>query len=91
MTLKTQIISLVFSFLFGVLFSILVNLNYRWLFTKCRFFQIIITMVFVIDCALLYFFLLKLINDGVVHPYFYLMVLVGFYLSFPTTKLFRKK
>ncbi len=91
MNLKIQIISLLFSFVFGIIFSLLVNINYRLLFSKSRVFQIIMTLVFVINCALIYFFLLKFINNGVVHPYFYLMVLIGFYFSFPITKSFRKK
>lgn len=91
MNLKIQILSLLFSFIFGIIFSLLVNINYRLLFSKSRIFQIIMTLVFVINCALIYFFLLKFINNGVVHPYFYLMVLIGFYFSFPITKSFRKK
>lgn len=91
MNLKIQILSLLFSFVFGIIFSLLVNINYRLLFSKSRIFQIIMTLVFVINCALIYFFLLKFINNGVVHPYFYLMVLIGFYFSFPITKSFRKK
>ena len=79
MNLKIQVFSLLFSFFFGVIFSVLVNINYKLLFTKYKIFQVIVTLLFVIFGALIYFFLLKFINNGVIHPYFYLMVFIGFY------------
>lgn len=91
MNLKIQIFSLLFSFFFGVFFSFLVNINYKLLFCRSRLFQYILTFVFIIDNALFYFYLLMIINNGVIHNYFYIMVIVGFYFSFPITKYFRKK
>lgn len=91
MNLKVQIIALVFSFLYGMLFSFLVNINYKFLFSKKLIFKIIITFIFIVDCSLLYFLVLKKINEGIVHPYFLLMILLGFYISFPLTKKIRKK
>ena len=91
MNLKIQVFSLLFSFFFGVIFSVLVNINYKLLFTKYKIFQVIVTLLFVIFGALIYFFLLKFINNGVIHPYFYLMVFIGFYFSFSKAKFFRKK
>ena len=81
MELKTQIISLTFSFVFGIVFSIFTNLNYRFLFCKNKVFKIIITIVYVIDAALLYFLILKKINNGVIHSYFLLLIAVGFLIG----------
>lgn len=82
MILKTQILSLIFSFVFGILFSICTNLNYRFIFCKSKPLQIIITSIYVIDAALLYFLILKKVNEGIVHSYFFIAAAIGFFVGF---------
>lgn len=91
MNLKIQIFSLIFSFFYGMLFSFFVNINYQYLFYKKILIQVIVTFLFLLDMALLYFLILKIINDGVIHIYFYFMLFFGFYISFPIMKKIRKK
>lgn len=91
MNLKIQIISLLFSFFYGVAFSFLVNINYELLFKKRKKYRIIYTLIFVLIMALLYFFLLQKINNGIIHVYFLMIILIGFYISFPITKKIRIK
>lgn len=91
MNLKIQIISLLFSFFYGVTFSFLVNINYELLFKKRKKYRIIYTLIFVLIMALLYFFLLQRINNGIMHVYFLMIILIGFYISFPITKKIRIK
>ena len=91
MNLKIQVFSLLFSFFYGILFSFLINVNYQFLFFKKKWVQIVVTILFLLDMALLYFLILKFINDGVIHIYFYLMIFLGFYVSFPIMKKIRKK
>ena len=91
MNLKIQIISLLFSFFYGVAFSFLVNINYELLFKKRKKYRIIYTLIFVLIMALLYFFLLQRINNGIMHVYFLMIILIGFYISFPITKKIRIK
>lgn len=91
MNLKIQIISLLFSFFYGVTFSFLVNINYELLFKKRKKYRIIYTLIFVLIMALLYFFLLQKINNGIMHVYFLMIILIGFYISFPITKKIRIK
>lgn len=91
MNLKIQIFSLLFSFFYGILFSFLVNINYKYLFFKKKWGQVVITFLFLIDMALLYFLILKIVNGGMIHLYFYFMIFIGFYISFPILKKFRKK
>ena len=90
MNLKIQIISLLASFLFGMIFSLLVNLNYRYLFHKKRKIKIIVTILFILDMALIFFFLMQFLNGGIIHYYFYLMIFIGFIITFPKTKKLRK-
>ena len=67
------------------------NLNYQYLFLKKKIFRVLMTFLFLLDMALLYFLIIKFINDGIIHIYFYLMISIGFYISFPIMKKIRKK
>lgn len=78
MNLRIQIVSLFFSFVFGIIFSICTNLNYRFLFTKNIYCKIIITFIYILDFTLLYFILLQKINNGIIHIYFFLMIGIGY-------------
>ncbi|MDD4411381.1 MAG: hypothetical protein PHO58_02610 [Bacilli bacterium] len=40
----------------------------------------LISLVFVIDNVLIYFIGLKKINNGIIHNYFLLMILIGFFI-----------
>lgn len=91
MNLKMQIISLVFSFFYGVVFSVLVNFNYELFFKKRKKYRIIFTFIFIFVMALIYFFVLNKINNGIIHIYFLLVILIGFYISFPISKKIRDK
>ncbi len=90
MALQIQILSLVYSFVFGIFFGFCVNFHYDFLFSRKKWFQILINFIFVIDMALIYFLVLKIINGGVLHCYFYLLIFFGFLFSFRYTKRLRK-
>lgn len=90
MNLKLQIYSIVISLVYGYIFSALVNLNYRILFFKKKYFRIMIDLIFVIDFALLYFLIIKYLNGGIINLYLYLMLTIGFFLGFKETKVLRK-
>ena len=81
MELTTQLHLLVFSFLYGVVFSILINLNYKFLYNEKKLLKTIFTIVFVLVNVLIYFFILLKINYGMLHIYSLLMIIVGFVLE----------
>lgn len=87
MTLETQLQSFIFSFVFGFLFSYLVNLNYKYLFSKKVIIKFIYNFIIVIGCCLLYFLGMKIINHAILHLYFYLLTIVGYL----TGNIFSKK
>ena len=78
MELKTQIICFICSFVFGILFSICTNLNYRYLFSKKKYIKVLVTIVYILDFTLLYFLLMQKISYGRIHSYFFLAILLGF-------------
>ena len=90
MNLELQIQSLIFSFVFGLFFSLMFNLFYKYLFRGKVFFRIISNFIFVMANTLLYFLCLKLINNGIIHIYFIIMLFLGFILGNKKTKTIRK-
>lgn len=89
MTLKIQIISLIVSFLYGIFFSFLLNINYKLIYNNNKFIKIIGTLIFVLFNSLLYFLILLKINNGIVHIYCILALIIGFviYNSFLDNKI----
>ena len=84
MNLKLQIASLIYSFLFGIFFGGSFKFIYMYLFYKKKFVCYINTFLFIGFMSLLYFFILQIINNGILHVYFLLLFLAGnlFFLSF---------
>lgn len=88
MSLKLQIISLIVSFLYGIFFSFLLNINYKIIYNNSKLIKIIGTFIFIIANSLLYFYILLKINNGIVHIYLLLSLLMGFILG--NIKIFKK-
>jgi hypothetical protein len=80
MELDIQIKSLIFSFIYGIFFSFVLNLNYKYVYKSKGIYKIVINALFIIDNVLLYFLILKKINSGIIHFYFILMIILGFIL-----------
>ncbi|MDD6223523.1 MAG: hypothetical protein PUB18_00795 [bacterium] len=78
MELSVQIQSFVVSFVFGFLFSYVVNIFYQYLFKGKICVQIFWNFVLVLGSSLLYFYILKVINHAVIHLYFLAMVVIGY-------------
>ena len=89
MNLKIQIFSLFFSFIYGVFFSFFTNFNYKYIFHTRKIFRIVFTIIFVVSMSFLYFIIINVINNGVIHLYFLLLILFGFYVTFPLGKKVR--
>ena len=81
MSLNCQIITIIFSFIYGIFFCFLLELNYKYIYMGNKVYRIIVTFLFVMCNTLLYFIILRKINYGVVHVYFLLCILTGYILS----------
>lgn len=82
MTLSVQILSLIYSFFYGIIFYGLLEINYKFLYLGKMVYRIILSFLFVIFVSLLYFILLIRINNGILHFYFFLCFFTGYLLSF---------
>ena len=77
-----QILSLLFSFIYGNFVFWLLEINYRLLYEGKIVYRVIISFLFVMFISLLYFIGLFKINNGIIHIYFFIVLLTGYLLSF---------
>lgn len=78
MSLKVQVISFLFSFFYGIFFEILLSVSEKILYSSKLIVKIIGSLLFVLFTTLLYFVILIKINNGVLHVYFFLCILLGY-------------
>lgn len=78
MILEEQIISLLFSLFYGLFMSFLTTINYKIFFSSNLFVQIIGTFLLIVIILLGFYCGLIYINNGVIHPYFILMLMLGY-------------
>ena len=78
MELSIQIYSFIVSFLFGGCFYFLLDLFNKLTGKFKLVLKILFSFFFIIVISLLYFLILLYVNNGVVHIYFLLSILVGY-------------
>lgn len=78
MPLITQIQSLFMSFLYGIFFSLLFNVSYKFLFTKYKIINTFTNILFCLVIFSLYFYFLYIINNGIIHIYFIIVLILSF-------------
>lgn len=86
MNLKVQLICLGFSFVFGCFLYFIYYYCHHYIFKRRKVKRIIITsFIFFIE-SILYFLILKLLNDGILHLYFLLFIFCGFLVTYKIVK-----
>ncbi len=90
MDYKVQIVSFIFSFIFGMFFYFTSLINYKFIkkYSKCL--KYIISIIYIIDITLIYILMMYKINYGVIHVYFIIVLFIGFYLASIYSKKLRK-
>lgn len=86
-----QIESLLFSFCYGILFSYLTIINYKYIFNEKKIIKIIFTIIFILDICFLYLYFLIKLNGGYIHIYFILSAAGGFFLFQRKMPMLRKR
>lgn len=84
-----QLLSFIFSFGYGIIVSYFYNLNYNFIYKSSILYKIVINFLFCINMGLIYFLLMRVINNGVIHIYFVMSFLGGFLLFINKYKFFR--
>lgn len=90
MNLKLQILSLGYSFLYGIFFSFLLTLNYKLIHNDKKHIKWPITILLILNNVLLYFLILKKINNGIIHYYFLFVFVLGIIVEMSISKLVAK-
>ncbi len=90
MILKIQILSLSYSFLYGIFFSFMTTLNYSLLYNDTNYIKIISSALFIVNNVLLYFILLQKINNGILHIYLIITFILGIVVEININKLIAK-
>ena len=77
MNLKAQVVSMIFSFVFGIvcMWSFIMLSNYQ--FYIRIIYRILLNVIFFSFFAVTYFLILRLINNGILHSYFLLFFVFG--------------
>ena len=81
MNLNTQIKLIIFSLIFGIFFALMIDLNHKYLYTNKKYFKIIFTFFFVLVNIFIYFLILQKINNGIIHIYSIICLIVGFIIE----------
>ncbi len=81
MNLSLQVSSVLVSLLFGLFFSLELNYIYVRVKFKKKLFKILYNLLFVFINVLMYYLVLEKTNNGILHPYCILTILVGFFLT----------
>lgn len=90
MNLIVQIISMIFSFLFGIFLYFMFIINYKYLFIKRYKLKMLYYVSVFLFVSIFYFVVLKYINNGILHLYFLLLLIFGFLVSYNFYKNKRK-
>lgn len=77
-SLKEQIISFVFSFVYGLIVYFLYKKIYKYLYYSKKIYCILNSFLFIIDLVLVYFKMFYIICDGYISIYFILITFIVF-------------
>jgi NhaP-type Na+/H+ or K+/H+ antiporter len=89
MSLSEQILSIIFSFLYGVIIFILYRKFYRYLYTSKKIYSFFNSLLFLLDLTLVYFISLYKINSGIIDLTF-LIITISTFLILVYTNLQKK-
>lgn len=89
--LKIQVYTIIFSFLFGMFFFFLINLNYKFIYSKNKFIKIFSTMLIIVISVIIYFIGIMKISYGVFHIYSLLCILVSYVVLSYLTSIAKNK
>ena len=90
MNLQLQIITLITSFFYGMLFGLFINVNYKIIYNQRKYIKYIGSTLVILINVLLYFIILQKINYAYFHPYCIIMLTIGYVLYIIIVKHFKK-
>ncbi len=80
MSLTEQAVSILFSFLYGILIYFTYKISYKYLYANKKIYSFFNSLLFVVDSTLVYFIIMYKINEGIINILFVLITLITFLL-----------
>jgi len=80
MNLSEQILSIVFSFLYGIIIFILYRKFYIYLYASKKIYSFFNSLLFLLDLTLIYFISLYKINSGIIDLTFLIITISTFFI-----------
>ena len=90
MNLEIQIQTIFVSVILGMFSSLVFNVFYRLLYSKYIITKILSNLIYSLTIFTLFFYVLFIVNNGVVHIYFILLFIIGFIIGNLNLKKIRK-
>ena len=90
MSANLQLICFLASFLYGIVFGLLSMFHFNLINKYHIIFQLLISLVFIIDIVLGYILIMYHLNLGIFHIYFLIFVFLGFIVSFSLSVYIKK-
>lgn len=90
MPLSVQIISLFISFICGFVFCFFIIIFDKYICKLKKFFQFLVCITYIILFTLIYFQFLIVYNNGIIHPYFIIAILLGYLFASILIKYFKR-
>ena len=90
MKLELQLTTILFSIVFGLIFSSVIDLIKNKIFKTKKIIQLIFFLVITILMSLIYFYGLLKLNNGIIHPYFVIAFIIGFIIENALKKVFKR-
>lgn len=90
MDATTQIIVLIFSYIYGFFLYYLTKLNIALTKKTSKVYRSIITILFMYNIVIIYIIIIYKINNGNFHPYFFVMLVLGILSSLKLSKTLPK-
>lgn len=78
MSEEIQLLSFFFSFLYGILFHLCVDIHYKISIKYSLYLKLFTTILLVINFILFYVLFLYHLNNGIIHLYFIIFLILGF-------------
>ena len=85
MSLKLQILSLLFSFIYGIIFFLILKKIHTYLVIDRRR-KVIYNIIFTFIISIIYFIGIYLINGARLHLYYLLSIILGILITYNFTK-----
>lgn len=89
MDLIEQILSFAFSFIYGYIIGIIYFKVHRLIYNNKTIYQILNSLLFIFNITLIYFYIFRQINGGIINIYFIIITFISSFFSYH--KLFTKK